>query len=115
MKKYKTYTSEFKRSIIEQIDSGAISLCAAARENNISHSLIEYWRKQLHEGTFQDRPTAREKQLEKELDRYKKKVGELTIQIDLLKKNSESSTYMRKWNGYIVTGKKSEPSERDAE
>ena len=41
MKKYKTYTSEFKRELIRRIDSGVIALSAAAREHNISQSLIQ--------------------------------------------------------------------------
>ncbi len=114
MKKYKRYSSEFKRTLIEQIDRGEISLSEAAREHEISHSLIEYWRKQLHEGTFQDRPTAREKQLEKELDQYKKKVGELTVINDLLKKLNANSAYTKRSNGYIITPKKSEQSEPGA-
>lgn len=114
MKKYRTYTSEFKRELIAKIDSGVISLSSAARENNISPSLIERWRKQIQEGTFQDRPTAREKQLEKELDRYKKKVGELTLQNDLLKKLNSDYAYTKRLNGYVVTKKKSGQSEEDA-
>jgi len=59
--------------------------------------LLDRWQKQIHEGTLRSRPSAREKQLERELDLYKKKVGELSVQVDLLKK----------LNGYVVTGKAS--------
>ena len=85
MKKYRQFTEEFKRSLVAQIDSGAISKAAAARENNISPSLIDRWQQQIHDGRMQSRPTARERQLERELDHYKKKFGELTIQNELLK------------------------------
>jgi hypothetical protein len=59
MKKYRRFTEEFKRSLVPQIDSGAISKAAASRENNISPSLIERWQQQIHEGTMQSRPTVR--------------------------------------------------------
>jgi len=114
MKKYRQYTEEFKRSLIAQIDSGAISKSSAARENNISPSLIDRWRQQIHEGTMQSRPTARERQMERELDRYKKKVGELTIQNELLKKLNETYASTRRSNGYVVTGGSTDQSKRGA-
>ena len=114
MKKYRQYTEEFKRSLIAQIDSGAISKASASRENNISPSLIERWQQQIHEGRMQSRPTVRERQLERELDRYKKKVGELTIQNDLLKKLNETYSFTRRSNGYVVTGSTTDQSKRGA-
>jgi transposase-like protein len=104
MKRYRQFTEDFKRSLVAQIDSGAISKAAAARENNISPSLIDRWQQQIHEGRIQSRATARERQLERELDCYKKKVGELTIQNELLKKLNETCASMRRSNGYVVTG-----------
>jgi len=83
MKRYRQYSEEFKRALIAQIDSGAVTKAAASRENNLSQSLIDRWQQQIHEGTMQFRPTARERQLERDLDQYKKKVGKLTIQNEL--------------------------------
>ena len=105
MRKYKTYSEEFKRLLVAQIETGLITKAAAGRENNISPSLIDRWRKQIHNGTFRDRPTPREKELEKELNRYKKKLAELTMEVDLLKKLKSDLAHMRKSNGYIVTSK----------
>ena len=104
MKKYRQFSEEFKRSLVAQIDSGAISKSAVAREHEISPSLIDRWQQKIHDGTLQSRPTARERQLERELDRYKKKVGELTIQNELLKKLNETCASTRRLSGYVVTG-----------
>lgn len=114
MKKYRQFTEEFKRSLIAHIDSGAISKATAARENNISPSLIDRWQKQIHEGKMQSRPTDRERQLERELDQYKRKVGELTIQNELLKKLNETCASMRRSNGYVVTGGTTDQSGKGA-
>ncbi len=114
MKKYRQFTEEFKRSLIAHIDSGSISKAAAARENSISPTLIDRWQKQIHEGKMQGRPTNRERQLERELDHYKKKVGELTIQNELLKKLNETCASMRRSNGYVVTGGTTDRSGKDA-
>ena len=114
MKKYRQYSKEFKRALTAQIDSGAVTKAAASRENNISPSLIERWQQQIHEGRMQSRPTARERRLERELDRYKKKVGELTIQNELLKKLNETCASTRRSNGYVVTGGSTDQSKRGA-
>ncbi len=107
MKKYRSFDEEFKRDLIGRIDSGAMTKSQAARENNLSSSLIDRWQRQIHDGTLHSRPSAREKRLERELDLYKKKVGELSVQVDLLKKLNETSAFMRRSNGYVVTGKPS--------
>ena len=104
-KPYRYFTEEFKRNLIGQVDGGAITQAQASRENSLSPSLLDRWRRQIHDGSLRARPTANEKRLERELEQYKKKVGELTIQIDLLKKISEFSASMRRSNGYVVTGK----------
>ena len=115
MRKYKTYSDEFKRMLVAQVDTGLITKAAAGRENNISPSLIDRWRQQIHNGTFRDRPTPREKELERELNRYKKKLAELTMEVELLKKLKSDLAHMKKSNGYIVTRKKPEQLKGDAE
>lgn len=105
MKKYRSFSSEFKRDLIARIDSGEVALSSAAREHGLSPSLLQRWRKQIHEGIFRDRPSPQEKRMEKELEWYKKKVGELTRQVDLLKKINESFPPLRRSNGSIVTVK----------
>jgi transposase-like protein len=114
MKKYRNFTEDFKRSLIFRIDSGQITKAEAARENDIAPSLIDRWQKQIHEGTLRNHPSKRERQLEKELDQYKKKVGELTMTNDLLKKIPEHLAQMRKSDGYVVTGLNVAPLKRGA-
>lgn len=103
MKKYRHYPLDYKQRILSELESGQRSKAQIAREEKISLSLIDRWRKQSFEGKLRDYPSARERQLEKELDRYKKKVGELTLENDLLKKIADYSARMRKSNGYVVT------------
>jgi len=104
-KKYRSFSHQFKKELVEQIDAGVISQGQAARENDISPSLITRWRAQVHEGSLVEKPTAREKQLERELEQYKKKVGELTLVNDFLKKIAERSQRMKKLNSCVVTQK----------
>lgn len=104
-KKYRTYSYQFKKELVEQIDSGIISQGQAARENDISPSLITRWMAQVHEGGLIEKPTAREKKLERELEQSKKMIGNLTLLNDYLKKIAERSQRMKKLNSCVVTQK----------
>ena len=103
-KKYRTYSNEFKRQLVSEIDAGVISVSEAARQNEISRSLVEKWRAKMHEGTLIDRPTTKERQLERELEKAQAKIGQLTMVIDILKKTSRSSQPMKRLNGCVVSG-----------
>lgn len=102
---YRSYSYQFKKDIVDQIESGQITITEVAREHNLMRSLISRWIKQLHKGSLVEKPTAREKALERELEHYKKKVGELTLANDLLKKTVENSRRRRKLNSCVVTQK----------
>jgi transposase-like protein len=113
MKKYRYFPLEYKQQIVQEIESGVRTKAAITREEHLSSSLIDRWQKQVRDGTMVFHPSARERQLERELDRYKKKVGELTLENDLLKKIEEFSASMRKSNGYVVTGRNAAALRKD--
>jgi putative transposase len=114
MKKYRQHSEEFKREMVARIDSGEASAIQICREHNLAASMVDRWKQQIHQGTFKPRTTVREKQLERELEKYKAKVGELTLQVDLLKKLQADLTLSRRSAGYIVTGMTLNPSDKDA-
>ena len=107
MKKYRVHSAEFKRAVIAEVEAGK-SQSQVGRENGISPGLVGQWIKQASGGGFEDRPTAREKELEKQLERAERKIGQMAIAIDLLKKlHQELSQRTKRSSGLIVTGKKS--------
>jgi len=114
-KRQRRFTNQFKRNLVDQIEAGLISQTQAARQHSISPSLISRWRHQIQDGTLIDRPTAREKALEKELERYKKKVGELTLANDLLKKIQEKKRRLRLLNESVVSPRTLDPSKKPVE
>lgn len=113
--KQRRYGNEFKRDLVAQVESGQITQSQAARQHEISPSLIAKWRQQIREGNFIDKPTAREKALEKELEQYKKKVGELTLVVDYFKKTLETSRRMRKLDSSVVSPRTLDRSKEPAE
>ncbi|MBI5637214.1 MAG: transposase [Nitrospinae bacterium] len=70
MKKYRHFDEEFKRDLVARIDSGEITASQACREHNLASSLVDRWKRQIHEGTPRSKPSAREKQLERGLEQY---------------------------------------------
>jgi transposase len=80
------FEAEFKRQLIAQIEAGHKTVAQAAREQQISRSLIDRWRTQYHNNVLVDRPSSRERQLEAENEKLKAKVGDLVMQMDHIKK-----------------------------
>jgi transposase-like protein len=112
MKKYRVHSAEFKASIVNEIHAGK-SLSQVARENGISPALAAQWRdKALGGEAFDDRPTVREKQLEKDLARTERKLAQLVLENDLLKKlQHDISRRTKRSSGLFVIGKKSAPKD----
>jgi transposase len=113
-KQRRKFNFEFKKQIVEAIEAG-MPINEAARRNGISPSVISHWRDKFRTGTLIDRPSAREKALEKELQRYKAKVGELTVEIDVLKKLDAWIQRKRKLDTSIITEKNLAEFQKDAE
>ena len=82
----RSFPFEFKKMIVGLADAGQFSITQIARDHDISPGLILQWRAKLSAGELVREPSFREKQLELELEAYKKKVGELTVAIDVIKK-----------------------------
>jgi|YelNatPaOPRAMG01_1025707.scaffolds.fasta_scaffold194782_2 transposase-like protein len=71
---------------MREIESGVITAAEASRVHGIASSVIFRWQNKYREGTLTEGPTGREKMLEKENRELKEKLGELYMQIEVLKK-----------------------------
>ena len=99
------FETAFKHRVVEEIDSGKISVNEAARQNQVSPSLIHYWRERYHKGKLVGVPSARERALEKENKKLKEKLGELYLQVEVLKKVEAWKKRSRNVDSSIVTEK----------
>jgi len=113
---------EFKQQIVNEVLSGK-SPGQVARENDIHPSLISKWVRWHQSGelskrsklSFEPFPSLSEEgrelqKLQAELKRYKEKVGEQALAIDLLKKALEDFEHRKSLNGSVVTGSNWDPS-----
>lgn len=112
MRKYRVHTAEFKRQIMAEFEAGRSQL-QLAKEHGISPGLIAKWRHKMESGEgFSDVPSAREKELEKQLELTERKLAQMVIENDLLKKLQKViSQRMKKPVGLLSTGKKLAPKE----
>ncbi len=120
------FSEEQKQKAVEDYVSGRRTAAQIAAEMNIAVTQIYKWKVFFEERSKGQRVDELESQgvprdqalkvqkLEEELEEYKRKVGEQTIVIDLLKKlqTSRSSVYESAVTGLIDTIKKSAPRKK---
>ena len=99
------FEAEFKRQLIAQIEAGQLTAQQAAREHQLSRSLIEYWREQFHHKALVDRPSKRERQLEAENEKLKAKIGDLVMQMDYIKKFQDWVQRRKNADSSVITAK----------
>ncbi len=120
------FTDEKKKEILESYISGAKTVSELAHENDISTGLIYQWKsdqnvkdknnriEELTEAGATRAMAMKIQQQEAEIEAYQKKVAELTVINDLLKKlpAQTSSPFESELTGLIGTIKKSERKRR---
>ena len=99
------FEAEFKRQLIAQIEAGTMTIAQAAREQQLSRSLIERWRVQYRNNALVDRPSSRERQLEAENEKLKAKIGDLVMQMDHIKKLQVWVQRQRSADTSVITAK----------
>ncbi len=103
-KKRRKFEAGFKRTLLGQIAAGEVSVSEAARTHDLSPTVIYYWQKQQRKGDLVDEPSSREKELEKEVQKLKAKIGDMAMQIDHLKKLEDFARRRKKQNTSVITG-----------
>ena len=103
-KRKRKFDLEFKKQVVQEVESGSLSLSAAGRKHDLSLNLINQWRDKFREGTLIDKPSKREKELEKELARYKVLLAEAHADREFLKKADEYMERKRRLSSSVITG-----------
>ena len=114
-RKRRKFETEFKKRLVAGIESGRITATQAARNHDISPTVISYWRKQFQIGELSESSTRREKALMKEMEGYKKLLATAHREIDLLKKQRELTQRRIKFNTSVITGLDFPPSNKPAD
>ena len=92
----RNFSSEFKAKLVLEVLKGEKELTTIATENDIQPNLLRNWKKEFLDHASVVFDDTREEALReklalerKEKEQYQKKVGQLTMQVDWLKKKSE--------------------------
>lgn len=105
----------FKQKIIQQVEMGEISQSEAARRYQLSPSLIQKWREQLPLGTLRETPSKEMRLLQIENDRLKRKLAEVVMDNDLLKKLHTYARQKRSADISVITSKNLAQFREDAD
>jgi transposase len=83
--KYRKFTQEFKRSIVEQLLSETVGPTELCRRYNISSGLLHRWKKQYAEGKLHSEPS-KEAELAARVRELERLLGKVTLENEFLKK-----------------------------
>jgi len=103
-KRKRKFDLSFKKQVVQEVESGDMSLSACARKYELSPNLIDQWRDKFRGGTLVDKPSKRERELEKDLERYKVLLAEAHADREFLKKLDETSRRLKKQDTAVITG-----------
>ena len=94
-RKRRNFTAKFKSDLVLELLKGEKDLNSLAAENNIQPNLLRNWKKEFLDKASVVFDDSREENIREKLDEerkekeaYAKKVGQLTMQVDWLKKKS---------------------------
>ena len=109
------FSVEFKRDVVLQIESGELRVGEASRQYQIARELIDRWRKLYAKNQLVEKSSVRERELEKENQRLKIKVGELVLENDHLKKLHDWAARNQNDDSAVINTTHLDPSHKDAE
>ena len=88
MRKRRSFTNEFKKQVIEEVQNGLINFSEALRKYELKSSVYYKWRDQYQLGQLDNVPN-REGEYRNRISELERKVGQQAMEIDLLKKLKE--------------------------
>ena len=115
MARYRTYTVEFKRQVAQE-HLGGVSLNELARRHDLSRELLRTWVKKYEAGEFAgDGPAKADRRAyEAKIAGLERKVGQLTMELDLLKRGLISVRRASGGSSSVVSGPRPAASEPGA-
>lgn len=119
MARHRRFSFEFKRQVVLDVLEERVGLREMARKHSISRHLLRQWIHKYETGELTDQlDPIRIAEYEGKIAELERKVGQLTMEVDLLKKGAR---WVRRPNddsisfNSIVSGPKLSPSHEDAE
>jgi transposase-like protein len=108
MARYRTYSIDFKRQVVQKYLGGEVSLHGLAKRHHICRNLIRIWLTKYEAGEFNEEAAvaASLEEYEARIAALERKVGQLTMENELLKKTLPSARSTSDVSSSIVSGPK---------
>lgn len=90
MRKMRTFTSQFKREVVEELLSRTSGPAQLARRYNLSSGILYHWKNQYARGKFNNEPVE-EAALRDRISQLEQILGRLTLENAFLKKALENA------------------------
>lgn len=103
-RRMKRYTEEFRRQVVQEWMSGPDSGVAVSRKYGLSPGLLSQWSKRYEEGAEQE-PEDDSRALKARVAELERKIGQLTMENDFLKKFAAFTKQQTNERLSIVTAK----------
>ena len=117
MTAHRRHPTELKIRLAESYLNGEGSLKSIARANDISHALLTIWVDKYRRGELGEEVDFVEKQrtYEAQIAALERKIGQLTMEIDALKKRQRVATSPAADSVSIISGPAASVPQKDAE
>jgi transposase len=112
---YRRHSTRFKLQLCQDIRNGVIGRRDAQRTYSVSANLIQLWLTQFDRGELNDEVAEASviAEYEARVAALERKVGQLTMELDLVKKTPRQPTVVDNERSFIVTGPRPVPSDGD--
>jgi len=109
---YRRHTAQFKLQLCSDIRSGAIGRRDAQKKYTLSANLIQLWLTQFDRGELNTEEAEADAiaEYEAKIAALERKVGQLTMELELVKKTPRLRLVSGNENSSIITGPKPAPS-----
>ena len=101
--KKRKHSQEFKEEIAQRALSGE-RILVLGKEHNLSHGLINRWKRQYLDGELSGNNNQEIKKLETQVAKLEQMIGKLTMENYILKKEKEYILQRKKEGSSIITG-----------
>ena len=108
MAKRRIFSQAFKRQIAEELLSGRSAQAQLIRQYGLSYNLLNNWRNAYGAGRLSD--AGGTTVLEARIRELERKVGELTMENDLLKRAAKFAALQESGSGLLYSGPAGDPS-----
>ena len=110
----RTFSTEFKRRVVEEFLGGHVSQAQLCRQHELSPTMLREWRRKYEAGEY-DGPdptavTQRKRELEQRIAELERKIGQLTMENEVLQKRGLLPRRRSAASGLIVSGPRTSAS-----